>query len=161
MAKKEHTHRQQAREGFYQYYEEIAKHAKDDNEWREFLIDSVVSESLIFLYGWLPRHTGLSTQEIQQRIDLFWEQSRQTRLQSELHTMPYAEYLLTEHWQKTRLEALERASHRCQVCNSPTALNTHHRTYERRGHELPEDLIVLCQSCHQLFHDNGKLQVEE
>lgn len=77
------------------------------------------------------------------------------------HNMPYADYLLTEHWQKMRLEALERASHRCQVCNSSTTLNVHHRTYERRGNELTEDLIVLCQSCHQLFHDNGKLQVEE
>lgn len=79
-----------------------------------------------------------------------------------LRIMPYQEYLQTPEWKTRREQALLRAGHRCQVCNSNnTTLNTHHRTYIRRGNELPEDLIVLCQSCHQLFHDNGKLEVAQ
>lgn len=81
------------------------------------------------------------------------------RPQEDLTTMPYVDYLRTEHWQDTRAAALHRAGHRCQVCNGDERLEVHHRTYERRGEELPEDLTVLCADCHRLFHapTNGKV----
>lgn len=71
----------------------------------------------------------------------------------ELRTMPYSHYLLTHHWRRTRNEALSRAKHACQLCNYDRTLNVHHRTYERRGCELPEDLTVLCKACHEKFHN--------
>lgn len=74
-----------------------------------------------------------------------------------LRWMPYERYLKTPHWQETRTQALEHAGHRCQVCNSTSSLHTHHRSYDRRGAELPEDLIVLCRKCHDTFHKNGRL----
>jgi len=75
----------------------------------------------------------------------------------ELRTMPYQEYLKTDHWQDCRKQAIKRAKHRCQLCNSRTKLNVHHRTYERRGHERDDDLITLCESCHSIFHQASKL----
>lgn len=75
----------------------------------------------------------------------------------ELRTMPYQDYLQTDHWKQTRAVALDAAGRRCQLCNSPERLQVHHRTYERRGEELPSDLIVLCNSCHSTFHANGKV----
>jgi 5-methylcytosine-specific restriction endonuclease McrA len=74
-----------------------------------------------------------------------------------LRTMPYKAYLLTSHWQEVRQAALKRAKFRCQVCNGSGLLDVHHRTYERRGDELPRDVIVLCRGCHQTFHDQRKL----
>ena len=75
-----------------------------------------------------------------------------------LWSMPYDDYLKTPHWKAARQQALERAHHRCQVCNSDEQpLQVHHRTYERRGQELPQDLIVLCSICHDLFHKHGRL----
>jgi hypothetical protein len=75
-----------------------------------------------------------------------------------LRAMPYDEYLQSDHWQDTREFALGRAGHRCQVCNTnDERLEVHHRTYERRGEEFPEDLIVLCRTCHETFHKNGRL----
>ena len=71
----------------------------------------------------------------------------------QLHTMPYREYLKTEHWQAMRAVALEMAGGRCQLCNADKRLQTHHRTYDRRGFEDPGDLIVLCGNCHAKFHD--------
>ncbi len=57
------------------------------------------------------------------------------------------------HWQKVRKARLELAGHRCEMCNSGSeGLHAHHRTYARRGQELVEDLIILCRSCHGLFH---------
>jgi hypothetical protein len=80
------------------------------------------------------------------------------QLIAQLRALSYSEYLKTDHWQQQRRSALQRAQYRCQVCNaSNTQLDTHHRTYERLGCELPEDLFVLCHECHSLFSQNGKL----
>ena len=50
------------------------------------------------------------------------------------------------------------AGRRCQLCNlGSVPLNVHHRTYERRGEELDEDLTVLCRECHHTFHEHRKL----
>jgi hypothetical protein len=69
-----------------------------------------------------------------------------------LKTMPYPQYLQTPEWKAYREVALRRAWYRCQMCESDqTPLYVHHRTYKRRGEEVPEDLCVLCRSCHALF----------
>ncbi len=78
-----------------------------------------------------------------------------------LKAMPYEEYLRTPEWRATREAALKRALYRCQVCNDDKkTLSAHHRTYERRGCERPEDLFVLCESCHARTHPHliGKQQ---
>lgn len=72
--------------------------------------------------------------------------------------MSYHKYLTTYHWELVKQTKLDEVDHRCQVCYSPKKLNVHHRTYERLGNEKLTDLTVLCQECHQLFHDNGKLK---
>lgn len=84
------------------------------------------------------------------------------RERERLRTMPYRDYLKTEHWQRLREAALRRARFRCQVCNvGHLRLNVHHRTYERRGSERNDDLIVLCERCHLLFHEQGRLAPHE
>lgn len=70
-----------------------------------------------------------------------------------LKTMPYAQYLKTDHWQSVRKNALRHARYRCQLCNKQAPLYVHHRTYERRGEELLSDVIALCQLCHEKHHD--------
>ena len=76
----------------------------------------------------------------------------------ELQSMPYDEYLLTPEWRARRAEAIDRAGGMCQLCCSPRRLHAHHRTYVRRGHEHPADLTVLCEECHDLFHEHRQLQ---
>ena len=75
----------------------------------------------------------------------------------DLKTMPYKEYLQSDHWQQIREYALEDAGRRCQLCNAEHNLHVHHRTYERRGEEAPGDLTVLCAECHQHFHNGRKV----
>ena len=85
-------------------------------------------------------------------------ESRDWMIQVErLREISYRDYLLSDWWQSRRLRSLQLARGRCQVCNTAADLNVHHRTYENRGCEADEDLIVLCRSCHSLFHNNGKL----
>jgi hypothetical protein len=69
----------------------------------------------------------------------------------------YQSYLSSPEWRALRKEALANAGHRCQVCNSPKALQVHHRTYKNIFHEEPEDLTVLCRDCHALFHQGGRI----
>lgn len=88
---------------------------------------------------------------IQSRDDSIIQYQQRIR---ELATMPYKEYLQTPEWKETRKRALKRAGFSCQLCNSKDKiLNVHHRTYERRGNEQNNDLIVLCEDCHRKFHD--------
>jgi 5-methylcytosine-specific restriction endonuclease McrA len=74
---------------------------------------------------------------------------------AELKTMRYAEYLASPEWNLQRRTALRRAGGRCEACNRTGKLNVHHRTYERRGDEAADDLIVLCADCHGAVHWHG------
>lgn len=69
-----------------------------------------------------------------------------------LRRLPYREYLATAHWQRIRAWALDRAPRGCALCPATTKLQVHHRSYARRGFEQPEDVIVLCDTCHQRHH---------
>jgi 5-methylcytosine-specific restriction endonuclease McrA len=81
-----------------------------------------------------------------------------TRRVDQLRKMPYQEYLQTPEWKARRLRHLKSVGYRCQICNaSGKTLNVHHRTYIRRGEELYQDLVVLCEDCHETFHREGKL----
>lgn len=72
--------------------------------------------------------------------------------------LAHVEYLKTERWRELREEALERADHACQICKSHDHLQVHHNTYERfGGDEIPSDLLVVCDGCHDIFHTLRRL----
>lgn len=67
----------------------------------------------------------------------------------------YDAYLRSAAWRRRADRAKRRAGWRCQLCNTPaweSVLDAHHRTYDRLGLELPDDLIVLCRRCHRRHH---------
>lgn len=70
-----------------------------------------------------------------------------------LRYIPYEDYLKTEHWKQVRKYALAYARNRCQICNATGLVDVHHRSYENRGDERMEDVIVLCRDCHTTFHE--------
>jgi hypothetical protein len=61
----------------------------------------------------------------------------------------YQQYMASEKWRVKRSLILKRDGDRCQTCLSTEDLECHHKTYERLGDELPEDLITLCHECHE------------
>ena len=81
-----------------------------------------------------------------------WKSSVEEQV-SKRRRMRYKNYLESPEWQGVRMQALEYAGGRCQLCNSSDHLNVHHRTYERLGEEQESDVTVLCKSCHELFHE--------
>lgn len=69
----------------------------------------------------------------------------------------YHEYLKTEAWAKLRKKAMQRAGFRCQLCNSKSHLQVHHRVYPKiYGTEKLNDLTTLCRDCHELFTFKGQ-----
>jgi len=72
----------------------------------------------------------------------------------------YYEYIQSDEWKDRAEAAKSRAGNRCQICNSPTKIHAHHRTYARLGCEDPMDITILCDRCHKLFHQGGVLMPE-
>ena len=66
----------------------------------------------------------------------------------------YLAYLNSPEWRTKRRDALRRAEYRCQAegCTSKRGLQVHHLTYERLGAELDDDLVVVCEDCHESHH---------
>ena len=73
----------------------------------------------------------------------------------------YYEYIQSPAWKAKAEVAKKAAGYCCQVCNhgkdEGARLEAHHRTYKRLGHERPEDITVLCDTCHELFSTAGRL----
>ena len=68
-------------------------------------------------------------------------------------TDSYDVYIHSDAWRLSpaRLAELLASDGRCRICNdggSTTILHVHHRTYERLGCELADDLTTLCEPCH-------------
>ena len=71
-----------------------------------------------------------------------------------LKSMPYNQYLSTEHWKHFKKKAIQNQNGKCQICNiKDTLLNVHHNNYKNRGRENYEDVIVICNKCHKKIHD--------
>lgn len=65
----------------------------------------------------------------------------------------YLKYLRSDHWRTFRLGVLEFWDWKCCLCKSK-AVDVHHNTYARIGHELLSDCVALCQKCHRRVHSN-------
>jgi hypothetical protein len=81
--------------------------------------------------------------------------------------MNYSDYIKSVEWVRLRCRVLDRADYCCEFCGlgveadeqmrTPT-FQVHHLSYERLGHELPHDLILLCLSCHEDVHTFPKIK---
>lgn len=79
-----------------------------------------------------------------------------------LQSMPYHEYLQTNHWAEVRAQTMKDCGRKCQVCrNAIWARDVHHFTYENKGHEQPEDVMAVCELHHKMWHENWILRVRE
>lgn len=68
----------------------------------------------------------------------------------------YQEWLKTKYWYEVKKLVFARDGKICRICKSEKNLEVHHDTYKNhfQEHRHLEDLMVLCRTCHQDFHDN-------
>jgi hypothetical protein len=102
--------------------------------------------------AWLLQY-GEDARPLVRIIRTFWSDGRALRRICDLKSMPYRDYLQTDHWKEVRAQMLKRAGHKCSLCGSRERLNVHHNNYQSLGDERWEDLAVLCRPCHGKFHD--------
>jgi 5-methylcytosine-specific restriction endonuclease McrA len=77
-----------------------------------------------------------------------------------LRNMPYKRYLLTPHWERVKKSAYGRFGKVCFSCSKTRKIEVHHLSYKNRGCENMEDLMLLCEDCHEMVHET-MLQCEE
>lgn len=66
----------------------------------------------------------------------------------------YNEYLHSDHWKAFRTAYYREHPRKCVVCGfAGDRVVLHHKTYDRLGAEHPEDVIPLCDDCHQKTHN--------
>lgn len=66
----------------------------------------------------------------------------------------YHWYMNSDEWRIKRLERLALDKFRCVACGRSRALEVHHVTYKRLGHEdVRKDLCTLCRPCHEKIHN--------
>jgi len=78
-----------------------------------------------------------------------------TELDRDKQRAVYKDYLKSSHWLTTRREAIIRAGFKCEYCGASfydETLQVHHLTYKNIGREQPEDMQVLCRTCHRKAH---------
>lgn len=66
----------------------------------------------------------------------------------------YQEYRKSGHWRLLRKKALERLGRKCSVCGSidEQKMTVHHLSYRNLGQERSDEVVVMCQDCHEYFH---------
>jgi NAD-dependent SIR2 family protein deacetylase len=70
-------------------------------------------------------------------------------------TEKYKKYLKSDKWKKIKETILDRDCHKCVICGvglSNRNVNIHHLNYENIYDEKREDLISLCNDCHEDIH---------
>ncbi len=65
----------------------------------------------------------------------------------------YEDYIHSDHWSDLRLRVFNKANRRCEACNLPKKnLQGHHLNYRNLIDCTEDDIMALCQTCHELWH---------
>ena len=70
----------------------------------------------------------------------------------------YLDYVKSEYFQNLKMQVFKRDGFQCQGkdCGSAKNLIVHHLHYGERYHEDINDLVTLCQKCHDKAHEHDK-----
>ena len=66
------------------------------------------------------------------------------------HSAEYTEYMQSPQWAERKRRLYEKRGHVCEMCGATdTPLEVHHKDYTRLGHEIDDDLLIVCREvCH-------------
>jgi 5-methylcytosine-specific restriction endonuclease McrA len=88
-------------------------------------------------------------EEEQRRLD----HARLQALLAEYRKGSYAARRRSKEWEVLRRQVFRRDGYRCKLCGSnDLPLHPHHNTYANYAAERLEDLITLCEVCHERHH---------
>lgn len=62
------------------------------------------------------------------------------------------QYHNSPQWAARRRQALEDSHYSCDMCHSTHNLDIHYISYASLYHERPQDIAVVCPTCHDTIH---------
>jgi len=84
-----------------------------------------------------------SPKAIKKEKKLYWSNRRKK----------YEDHINSVEWKNFRQEIIKKRGYKCEKCGAAnTVIHAHHLTYERLTNELPEDIQLLCITCHKQAH---------
>jgi hypothetical protein len=86
------------------------------------------------------------------RLVMLLELGKHPEVVAGLKSMPFKSFMSTRYWCLVRAYILNQSGQRCERCGAAAGLEVYHIRQDYQGDELlhPEDLKVLCRSCHSL-----------
>ena len=72
-----------------------------------------------------------------------------------MQTKEYKDYIKSKEWKNVKLDILQQRGNYCEICREQRQVNIlhlHHKTYKNLFNEKPEDLQLLCPTCHMKVH---------
>lgn len=96
-----------------------------------------------------PEHQGrnMPTLRLPETADE-WIESRQAQLRAHAKQRHLANQQ-TGAYRELRTSRLRMAGNRCEECGANHALQLHHRHYNTLGREKIDDVVILCDQCHE------------
>lgn len=64
------------------------------------------------------------------------------------HSAEYDEYMKSDKWKRRKARLYAKRGHVCEMCGATWPLEVHHKDYTRLGHEIDDDLLIVCRDCH-------------
>lgn len=130
-----------------------------DTDFLQRVFLAMTAQIWKFILYRTPAYTDCRQELVRQVVHGSTELLSRAEYLKRLETMPYDDYLATPEWQARAAEVKLLRGNRCEKCGSRDNLHAHHLTYDRRGHELPSDLQVLCKDCHAREHGRAAAAV--
>jgi hypothetical protein len=72
----------------------------------------------------------------------------------------YSSYLSGTHWRSLREFYIDERGISCTGECGRDGTQLHHKTYERLGKELLDDLVLLCSDCHSSLHKREHMAIK-
>ncbi len=93
----------------------------------------------------------ITGRRLKKRLRHTRKQAAPTRSQDS--SAEYSDYMHSPEWRAFRLSVFSARGRICQKClTTNVKMELHHKHYRNFKHELPEDVVILCQKCHAEFH---------
>lgn len=74
------------------------------------------------------------------------------------HTAKYQKYINSTKWERRKVSYYAHHPKVCRACAATELIHLHHHTYDRLGKEADDDMVPLCESCHELVHNLHRLR---
>lgn len=107
---------------------------------------------------YVPKKEKKISRRYQRRLNRIFKNAEKKRKNKKQKPKPfvtpkYKTYIKSPAWKARRLAFFKKYGKQCTVCGSRTRVGLHHISYRHVGRELDEELVALCWTHHEAYHE--------